>query len=114
MKKEKAKRKTSARLSPAKGKAAKHEDFLTDLANLARLEEMGRGKESLGDRIRRVREMRGLTTKDLSSRTGIDIDTLERTESGEIIPALGQLARLGKALDMKMGYFISAGLRNST
>ncbi|HEU65188.1 MAG TPA: XRE family transcriptional regulator [Chloroflexi bacterium] len=110
MKKEKAKRKTSAGLSPAKGKATKHDDFLTDLTNLARKEEMEGEKESLGDRIRRVREMRGLTIKDLSSRTGIDIDTLERAESGEIIPALGQLARLGKSLDMKMGYFISPGI----
>jgi len=110
MKKEKAKRKTSARLSPAKGKAAKHDDFLTDRANLAHLKGMAEEKESLGDRIRRVREMRGLTVKDVSSRTGIDIDTLERTESGEVIPALGQLARLGRALDMKMGYFISPGI----
>jgi len=110
MKKEKAKRKTSARLGPAKGKAAKQDDFLTDLANLARMEEMAGGKESLGDRIRRVREMRGLTIKDLSSRTGIDTDTLERTESSEMIPALGQLVRLGRALDMKMGYFISPGI----
>jgi len=112
MKKEKAKRRTSARLSPAKGKAAKHGDFLTDLANLAHLREIDREKESLGDRIRRVREMRGLTIKDLSSRTGIDIDILERTESSEMIPALGQLARLGRALDMKMGYFISPGIDN--
>lgn len=110
MKKEKAKRKTSARLSPAKGKAARHEDFLTDLANLARLEAVDEGKESLGDRIRRVREKRCLTIRDLSSRTGIDVDILERIESSKIIPALGQLARLGKALDMKMGYFISPGI----
>ena len=97
-------------MSPAKRKAAKHGDFLTDLDNLAHLKEMDREKESLGDRIRRVREMRGLTIRDLSSRTGIDIDTLECTESSEMIPALGQLARLGRALDMKMGYFISPGI----
>jgi transcriptional regulator with XRE-family HTH domain len=110
MKKEKAKRKTSASLSPAKSKAARHDDFLTDSANIARVEKVEGKKESLSDRIRRVREMRGLTIRDLSSRTGIDIDALERIESGEIIPALGQLARLGKALDMKMGYFISPGI----
>lgn len=110
MKKEKAKRKASARLSPAKGKVAKHDDFLTEMVSPARMEERDRRKESLGDRIRRVRETQGLTIKDLSSRTGIDIDTLERTESGEMIPALGQLARLGRALDMKMGYFISPGI----
>jgi transcriptional regulator with XRE-family HTH domain len=110
MKKEKGKRKTSAKLSPAKGKAAKHDDFLTEMVSPARMEETDRRKESLGARIRRVREMRGLTIKDLSSRTGIDINTLECTESGEMIPALGQLARLGRALDMKMGYFISPGI----
>jgi transcriptional regulator with XRE-family HTH domain len=110
MKKEKTKRKTSVRLSPAKGKTARHDDFLTDSAHLTRIQEVEGKKESLSDRIRRVREMRGLTIRDLSSRTGIDIDALERIESGEIIPALGQLVRLGRALDMKMGYFISPGI----
>jgi transcriptional regulator with XRE-family HTH domain len=110
MKKEKGKRDTSARLSSARGNAAKHDDFLTDVANLARMEKADERKESLGDRIRRVREMRKLTVRDLSSRTGIDVGTLGRIESGKVIPALGQLVRLGKALDMKMGYFISPGI----
>ena len=110
MKKEKAKRKTSARLSPAKGKAARHDDLLTDVAHLAHMKQVQGEKESLNDRIRRVREMRGLTIRDLSSRTGIDIATLESIESGEMIPALGQLVKLGRALDMKMGYFISPGI----
>jgi len=110
MKKEKGKRDTSARLSGARGKVTKHDDFVTDLASLPGREETDRGKESVGDRIRRVREMRGLTIGDLSSRTGIDIDTLGRVESSKVIPALGQLVKLGKALDMKMGYFISPGI----
>jgi quercetin dioxygenase-like cupin family protein/DNA-binding transcriptional regulator YiaG len=110
MKKEKAKRDTSARLSSARGKVTKHDDFVTELADLARKEGVEREKESLGDRIKRVREMRGLTARDLSSRTGIDVDTLGRIESGTVIPALGQLVRLGRALDMKMGYFISPGM----
>jgi len=110
MKKEKTKRKTSARVSPGKGKAARHDDLLTDVAHVARLKEVEGKKESLNDRIRRVREMRELTVRDLSSRTGIDIATLERIESGETVPALGQLVKLGRALDMKMGYFISPGI----
>jgi len=110
MKKDKPGRKTSARLSPAEIKAAKHDDLLTDLAKLAHEAEMAGEKESLGDRIRRVREKQGLTIGDLSSRTGVDVNTLQRTESGEMIPALGQLVRLGRALDMKMGYFISPGV----
>ncbi|MFC1927751.1 helix-turn-helix domain-containing protein, partial [Chloroflexota bacterium] len=60
--------------------------------------------------IRRIREERGLSIKDLSNRTGIDIAALVRIESSETIPALGQLVRLGRALDMKMGYLISPGI----
>jgi len=54
--------------------------------------------------------MRGLTLEDISSRTGIELATLQRMESGEMVPPLGQLIKLGKALDMKMGYFISPGV----
>jgi transcriptional regulator with XRE-family HTH domain len=113
MKKDKQERSSSVSLGRAKGKAARHDDLLTDLANLSRMEAAKEGKESLGDRIRRVRELRGLTIKDLSSRTGIDIDTLGRIESSKVIPALGQLVKLGRALDMKMGYFISPGIDES-
>jgi transcriptional regulator with XRE-family HTH domain len=107
MKKEGAKRKVSARTNPSKRKMAKHNDLLTDLTGMEHADVV---KESLGDRIHRVRQERGLTIKDLSSRTGIDKAYLERMESGETIPALGQLVRLGRALDMKMGYFISPGV----
>jgi len=110
MKKERANRKASARSSPGKGKAVKHDDFLTDLASLPRIGQMDEAKESPGGRIRRIREERGLSIKDLSSRTGIDITALVRIESGRTIPALGQLVRLGRALDMKMGYLISPGI----
>ena len=67
-------------------------------------------KRSLGERIRAAREMRGLSLEDLSSRSGVSVDGLERVESNRTVPPLGQLVRLGKALDMKMGYFLSAGV----
>jgi transcriptional regulator with XRE-family HTH domain len=110
MKDKRASRKTSARPGSSKDKAAKHDDFLTDLAGLPHIEQMDEAQEAPGDRIRRIREERGLSIKDLSSRTGIDVAALRRIESGETIPALGQLVRLGRALDMKMGYLISPGI----
>jgi transcriptional regulator with XRE-family HTH domain len=67
-------------------------------------------KENLGDRIRKAREMRGLTVTDMSSRTGIREEILIRVEANEIIPPLGELIKLGKAVEMKMGYFISPGV----
>lgn len=67
-------------------------------------------KESLGERIRLARELRGLTLKDLSSRTGISLSILRKIETNKIIPPLGELIKLGKAVEMKMGYFISPGV----
>ncbi len=99
-----------AKSGSAVGKPAGHEDFLTDLSPLRHPKVMDGERGYLGDRIRNTREMRGLTLKDLSSRTGIDVDTLKRMESNEMIPPLGQLVRLGKALEIKMGYFISPGV----
>jgi quercetin dioxygenase-like cupin family protein len=66
-------------------------------------------KENLGDRIRKAREMRGLTVRDLSSRTGIREEVLARVETNEVIPPLGELIKIGKAVEMKMGFFISPG-----
>jgi quercetin dioxygenase-like cupin family protein len=87
-------------------------DLLTDSS---RIHHPGAGggvpqkKENLGDRIRKAREMRGLTVKDLSSRTGIREEILRRVETNEIIPPLGELIKIGKAVETKMGFFISPG-----
>jgi quercetin dioxygenase-like cupin family protein len=86
------------------------DDLLTDSSYLGRPGVPAREKDNLGDRIRKAREIRGLTLTDLSSRTGIGVDTLERVESNEMVPPLGELIKLGKAMEMKMGYFISPGV----
>jgi quercetin dioxygenase-like cupin family protein/DNA-binding XRE family transcriptional regulator len=82
------------------------EDYLTDPASMevrALPEEEG----SLGRRIAWIRRKRGLSLEDLASRTGIDVDQLKRIEQDDYTPPLGELIRLGKALQMKMGYFIA-------
>jgi transcriptional regulator with XRE-family HTH domain len=85
------------------------EDFLTDSSPRSGFGIPSSEKETLGDRVRRAREERGLTLQDLSSRTGISAETIERVEANKMIPPLGELIKLGKAVEMKMGYFISPG-----
>ena len=116
MKKQKEKKMVSSR-SKSKGPARPAEethDLLTDPSHFQRLaaatEVPGGKKGNLGDRIRRARELRGLTFSDLSSRTGISVEKLERIESNELVPPLGELIKLGKAVEMRMGYFISPGV----
>lgn len=73
--------------------------------------EAGRaGKESsVGQRVRRVREEKGLTVQDVSQRTGLDSAYLTEIEGGNVSPPLGALIKIAKALDMKLGRFISSG-----
>jgi transcriptional regulator with XRE-family HTH domain len=103
-----------ARRKKPQVRARGHEDFLTASIDTARPGAAPgaapEAKRSLGERIREAREMRGLTLEDLSSRSGISVDGLERVEANRATPPLGQLVRLGKALEMKMGYFLSAGV----
>jgi transcriptional regulator with XRE-family HTH domain len=62
---------------------------------------------SVGQRAKEVREKKELSLQDISQRTGIDADRLGQIESGEVAPPLGTVIRLAKALEMRMGYFIS-------
>jgi quercetin dioxygenase-like cupin family protein len=93
---------------------AEHDDLITGAIDAARSGAApGRArpeKASLGERIRGAREMRALTLEDLSSRTGLSVEMLERVESGRATPPLGALVRVGKALEMQMGHFISTGV----
>ncbi len=82
-------------------------DYLTDPSVLAETPKAEGAPTTLGQRIRAIRHQRGLSLQDLSSRTGIQVQLLEEVERDEYTPPLGELIRLGKALEMKMGYFIS-------
>jgi ribosome-binding protein aMBF1 (putative translation factor)/quercetin dioxygenase-like cupin family protein len=61
----------------------------------------------MGVRIKKARESRGLSIFDVYLRTEIDVNTLSQIEEGNITPPLGTVIKLAKALDLKMGYFIS-------
>jgi quercetin dioxygenase-like cupin family protein len=93
----------------SRGGFAGSDDFLTDSSHAGRVETGQRETESLGDRVRKAREMRSVSLADLSAQTGIRVETLQSVESNELIPPLGELVKLGKALETRMGYFISPG-----
>ena len=61
----------------------------------------------MGKRVKKARESRGLSLFDLYLRTDIDVDLLSQIEEGQVTPPLGTVIKLAKALDLKMGYFIS-------
>ncbi len=102
-------------------KSDTYEDFLTDISRqFARREEEKDFMDSIsreipkedilvnvGERVKGVREKRGLSLQDISQRTDIDVSVLAQIEGGTVTPPLGTVIKLAKALEMKMGYFIS-------
>jgi quercetin dioxygenase-like cupin family protein len=85
------------------------EDFITHPAQMDHPTAGLKEKESLGDRIRKAREIHNLTIQELSNRTGIDTDILKKVEANKMTPPLGELVKLGKALETRMSFFISPG-----
>lgn len=63
----------------------------------------------VGQRVGRLREQKGLSLADVAQRTGLSEKTLEAIEKGDYNPPLGELVKLGKALDMKLGTLIAGG-----
>jgi transcriptional regulator with XRE-family HTH domain len=89
------------------GRHKREDQFIEGIAESGAQGESALGP--LGDRVRTIREQKKLTLADVASRTGFDESFLQKIEDNKISPPLGDLIKLGKALDMKMGFFISGG-----
>ena len=83
---------------------AEENDFVESIGQGPELEPI---EANVGERVRKVREQKGLSLKDISQRTDIETDFLALIEEGKVAAPLGTVIKLAKALEMKMGYFIS-------
>ena len=63
-------------------------------------------KNSIGDKVRLVRESRKLSVAQLAERAGLPVEGVGRIESGALIPSLGPLIRLARALGVRLGTFL--------
>ncbi|OGP52031.1 MAG: hypothetical protein A2Y79_11890 [Deltaproteobacteria bacterium RBG_13_43_22] len=64
---------------------------------------------SVGARIKAVRETKALSLQDVAQRTGFSELTITQIETGQILPPLGDMVKLARALEMKMGYLLVQG-----
>jgi transcriptional regulator with XRE-family HTH domain len=63
--------------------------------------------EAVGDRIKSLREAKGLSYEEMANVTGFDVDLLEKIEKNEIQPQLGTLVKLSKALESAFSRLVS-------
>jgi mannose-6-phosphate isomerase-like protein (cupin superfamily) len=63
-------------------------------------------KNSIGDKVRLVRESRKLNVEQLAERADLRMELVGRIESGALIPSLGPLIRIARALGVRLGTFL--------
>ncbi len=61
------------------------------------------GTATLGDRLRELREARGLRQEDLEERSGVDSQTISNIEVGRQMPRTQTLMKLAKGLGVRPG-----------
>lgn len=66
-----------------------------------------KGIDDIGERIRRIRQEKGLSLEELSRLTGFEVEFLASMEKNEAQPQLGTVIKLSKALDSAFGRLIS-------
>ncbi len=64
-------------------------------------------REQIGDRIKRLREEKGLSITELSQLTGFDEENLRAIEDNQVNPQLGTIIKLSKALDSALQRLIA-------
>lgn len=81
-------------------------DFFEDLTgSISKIS--GKTVEGIGERVKRIREEKGLTLNELSNLTGFEVEFLKRIETNLVKPQLGTIMRLSKALDSAFGRLVS-------
>lgn len=62
--------------------------------------------QSLGEKIKKVREFRNLSLEDLSQKTGYSVDFLSGLESGTKMTTLGTLMVIARGMGLRVGTFL--------
>lgn len=89
-------------------KSRDFQNFIEDLNGYYQDQEKKEDNKSVGERLKHIREMQGLTLDRLSKISGIDEGYLADVESFKVYPDLGTIIRLSKALKISTGFILDA------
>jgi len=63
-------------------------------------------EDKVGKRIKMYRDRLNMTLGDLAAKSGISVAVIASIEDGEVLPALGVLTKLSRALGQRLGTFM--------
>ena len=66
--------------------------------------------KKVGGRIRTYREKLDMSVYDLAQRSGVDEKLVNAIEKGEVLPELGVLTKISRALGQRLGARVSGGV----
>jgi quercetin dioxygenase-like cupin family protein len=81
-------------------------DYFEDLTGQIAGTDHGSVRE-IGDRIKTLRQEKGISLEDLAARTGFEADFLAKIESRDVYPQLGTIIKLSRSLDAAFGKLLS-------
>ena len=102
-------REVTAPPQPPYGQDPHEIDFLEGISRTSALDLEPEEPTAVGERIRKLRQLKGLSLDDVSLRTGLSKEMLQSIETDAVAPPLGTLTKLARALEMKMGYLLTSG-----
>ena len=85
----------------------RYQHFLKELTEHFEDKEMPEAVESVGDKIKKIRETKGISLEELSSRTGFPVELLSRIENRTVSPQIGTIIKLAKSLNTVFGTLTS-------
>ncbi len=63
-------------------------------------------EKNIGSKIKEIRGIKKVSLEDLSSRSNLDIDQIQKIEDGNFIPSLAPLIKIARALGVRLGTFL--------
>lgn len=63
-------------------------------------------QSKVGERIKTYRERLEMSVEDLAAKSGVAVDVIASIESSEVLPALGVLTKISRALGQRLGTFM--------
>lgn len=63
-------------------------------------------KSRVGEKIRQIRELQGLSPEELSERSGSPTEVINAIEDGQLVPSLTPLMKLARGLGVRLGTFL--------
>ena len=65
-----------------------------------------RTQENVGKKIKKLRTDKKITLNQMANETGFSIDNIEKIESGEKHPSVGELLQISKALEIDSSFLL--------